>query len=129
MVRNTVRGDTNRGGAVEAGWYRYNEVYLENGRYLDGYDPIGKKIVSRKAIDLENIDPYMFEKYCQEFGIKYAVGTKIKTLKSGYEDIKETLLNGKYKLEIPISNKTFEGLKQFEEIAKRYDVEIIFKLE
>ena len=113
--------------AVKEKWYKYYQVNLENGRRLDSYGVEKQCIVSRKAIDLSKINLKTFERYLKEFHEKYKRGTVIRTNK--YRQIDGTVLEGKYYLEIPESNKDFPDLQKFINLAREYDVEIIFKPE
>ena len=54
-------------------------------------------------------------------------GTVIRTNK--YQKIDGKTLEGNYYLEIPESNKDFPDLQKFINLAREYDVEIIFKPE
>ncbi|MBY0347803.1 MAG: hypothetical protein K2W79_06040 [Hydrotalea flava] len=123
-----ARGNRFDAKAVKEEWYNYSEIQIDGKYYLDGYEK-GKKIVSRKGIDLKDIEIGQFEKYCQELTTKYKKGSLITTKKPLYDAIRNTILSGEYYLEIPMSNKTFQGLKEFEEIAKKYDIKIDFKPE
>ena len=113
--------------AEDEKWYKYHQVNLENGRRLDSYGVEKQCIVSRKAIDLSKINLKTFERYLKEFHEKYKRGTVIRTNK--YDKIDGTVLEGKYYLEIPESNKNFPDLQKFINLAREYDVEIIFKPE
>jgi len=61
------------------------------------------EIVSRKATDFNNIQVSTFGKYCDELITKYKEGTKITAPK--YPELNGKVLKGKYKLELPKSNK------------------------
>ena len=113
--------------AEDEKWYKYHQVNLENGRRLDSYGVEKQCIVSRKAIDLSKINLKTFERYLKEFREKYKRGTVIRTNK--YDKIDGTVLEGKYYLEIPESNKDFPDLQKFINLAREYGVEIIFKPE
>ena len=113
--------------AVKEKWYDFHQVHLANGKRLDSYDVKKQCIVSRKAIDLSKINLKTFERYLKEFHEKYKRGTVIRTNK--YRQIDGTVLEGKYYLEIPESNKDFPDLQKFINLAREYDVEIIFKPE
>ena len=122
-----ARGNAFNDKAVTAGWYKYNEVHLENGKRLDSYDPVKGEIVSRKATDLDMIEKETFERYLRELRDKYPPGTKIRSNKYGLIDGQE--LHGKQILEIPASNRTFERIDEYTEIARKYRVEIRFREE
>lgn len=136
----TARGNKFNKTAKESRWYRFDEIYLENKKRLDGYDlpkiddstkqVLTKgKIVSRKAIDLDIINEKIFKQYLNEFKTKYQVGTVIKTQKDGYELIFNKKLEGEFILEIPESNKTSANLAEFTRIANDSYVKIEFKPE
>lgn len=113
--------------AVKEKWYDFHQVHLANGKRLDSYDVEKQCIVSRKAIDLSKINLKTFERYLKEFHEKYKRGTVIRTNK--YQKIDGKTLEGNYYLEIPESNKDFPDLQKFINLAREYDVEIIFKPE
>ena len=113
--------------AEEQKWYTCNQVHLSNGKRLDSFDPIAGSIVSRKSIDLSKISMRTFETYLKEFKAKYDVGTIIRSNKYDYIDGK--MLNGKFQLEIPDYNKNGHEIEKFIKLARKYDVEIIFKPE
>ncbi|MEO9964664.1 MAG: hypothetical protein ABJF11_02675 [Reichenbachiella sp.] len=90
--------------------YRYNEITLKGiggkaGKRLDSYIP-GKEIISRKATTLSFIKTSTFEGYLNELVTKYPKGSPINAPKFGNEFVGE-VLDGAYKLEIPLSNKVF----------------------
>ncbi len=121
--------------------YPYSEVWLEHPtkvypvghknagkprRYrLDSFDNVGDgKIVSRKATSLSEIQESTFENYLKELKDKYPDGSRIAN-----SDIGKTL-KGKHYLEIPDTNKAFyEASERFKQLAKDYDVTIVFKPE
>lgn len=112
--------------AQNENWYPYNEVVLSNGKRLDSYDPELKMIVSRKATSLDDITEETFKKYLSELKSKYAIGTEINSPKYG-SALKGKVLEGDYYLEIPSSNKDLPNIEYFENLAKEYDVTIIYK--
>ena len=122
-----ARGNAFNDKAVTAGWYKYNEVHLENGKRLDSYDPVKGEIVSRKATDLDMIDVKTFERYLKELRDKYPAGAKIRSDK--YPTIDGQHLQGKQILEIPASNQSFERIDEYKEIARHYGIEIRFREE
>ena len=123
-----ARGNKFNNTAVEEKWYPYNEIHLENGKRLDSYDPFMKEIISRKATELSDIDISTFEKYLKELGEKYASGTKIRSNK--YSVIDGQVLEGKFVLEIPESNRAFSEIDDYIKLAKeKYNVEIRFRRE
>lgn len=89
-------------------WPRYpaNEVYLENGKYLDSYRP-GKEIVSRKQTQISKIKPESFKDYLREIRQKYKAGTKIPDTpkaRAEYPQLIGKPLKGKYYLEVPVQS-------------------------
>lgn len=121
-----ARGNKFNKTAEKNEWYDYYEVNLENGKRLDSYDPIKKEIISRKATDLNDIDISTFEKYLKELDNKYKPGTKIRSNK--YKEIDGKVLEGKYVLEIPDSNKAYSDIDKYVKLAKeKYNVEIRFR--
>ncbi|SDM69584.1 Protease prsW family protein [Streptomyces sp. cf386] len=89
-------------------WPRYpaNEVYLENGKYLDSYRP-GKEIVSRKQTQISKIKPESFKDYLREINQKYKAGTKIPDTPKARAEYPELIgkpLKGKYYLEVPVQS-------------------------
>ena len=82
------------------------------------------EIISRKATDLEDIEISTFKTYLRELKHKYSINTQIRTNK--YPELDGQKLQGKYYLEIPESNKSFNQIEDYKKIAKEYDVEIIF---
>ncbi len=86
------------------------------------------EIVSRKATDLENIELSTFESYLKEMKNKYSAGIKIRSDK--YSDLDGKILEGKQILEIPESNKNFDKIQDYIDLAKnKYNIEIRFKPE
>ena len=124
MARGNKFNETAKNGK----WYKYNEVHLENGKRLDSYDEIKGEIVSRKATDLESIELSTFESYLKEMKNKYSAGIKIRSDK--YPDLDGKTLEGKQILEIPESNKNFDKIQEYIDLAKnKYNIEIRFKPE
>lgn len=109
--------------------YKFHEIVLENKKRLDTYVPpegnTRGKIISRKAIDLLDYNENYFKNHCRELVTKYKEGTQINSRTYPEKEIGKYLL-GDYYLEIPSSNKTLKDLKKYEDIAKQYDVTIIF---
>lgn len=123
-----ARGNEFNKKAIDNDWYDFNEVHLENGKRLDSYDPDLGEIVSRKATDLESIELSTFESYLKEMKNKYSTGTKIRSNK--YPDLDGKTLEGKQILEIPESNKNFDKIQDYIDLAKnKYNIEIRFKPE
>lgn len=118
--------DFNRKARDEA-WYDFNEVHLENGKRLDGYDHDIGEIVSRKATDFDNIQPATFEKYLKEIDNKYAPGTVIRSNK--YPEIDGQALHGTKIIEVPISNQSSPNLSTFQALADQYNTTIRFRPE
>ena len=108
-------------------WYDYNQIHLSNGKRLDSYDPVSGQIVSRKSIDLSKISIYTFEQHLKELVSKYQVGTVIRS--NVHISLDGKVLQGKYYLEIPDYNKDLPELEKFINLARKYNVEIIFKPE
>jgi hypothetical protein len=135
----TARGNRFNKSAKVGGWHEYDEVYLENGKFLDSYDPpriddvtkivISGKIISRKAIDLDIIDEKSFKKYINEFKNKYQEDTVIKTKKDGYEKLFNQKLSGDYILEIPEVNQLSSNLENYVKIAKENNIKLEFRPE
>ena len=122
-----ARGNKFNKKAWKENWYRYNEVTLENGKRLDSYTPpmngVEGMIVSRKATDLESIELSTFESYLKEMKNKYSKGIKIRSDK--YPDLDGKTLEGKQILEIPESNKNFDKIQEYIDLAKnKYNIEI-----
>ena len=113
----------------------YHEIHLANGKILDTYDPKNGLIISRKATDLSDIKKSTFESYLREMINKYKPGTRIRSDKYKYfleefnlEPIDGDVLKGKMCLEIPSSNKDFEYIDEYIELAKsKYNITIIFR--
>ncbi len=80
---------------------------------------IDKKILSRKATDIDNIKESTWRNYCQELVTKYKAGklTNSRKLNS------QVNLSGKYYLEIPASNQNTNNLERFKQIASEYGKE------
>ncbi|WP_418957086.1 PrsW family intramembrane metalloprotease [Streptomyces tritici] len=92
----------------EDNWPRYpaNEVYLENGKYLDSYRP-KKEIVSRKDTQISEISEATFKKYLGEFTSKYKRGTRIPDTDKARREYPQLIgqrLRGNYYLEVPVQN-------------------------
>lgn len=69
-----------------------------------------------------------FERYLKELRDKYPPGTKIRSNK--YPKIDGQHLQGKQILEIPASNKNFEGIKEYEALARdKYGIELRYREE
>ena len=108
-------------------WYPYHQIHLSNGKRLDSYKPETGQIVSRKSIDLSKISIYTFEQHLKELVSKYRVGTIIRS--NTYPRLDGKVLQGKYYLEVPDYNKDLPELEKFINLARKYNVEIIFKPE
>lgn len=123
-----ARGNAFNSKAVQQRWYPYNEVHLETGKRLDSYNRDLGEIVSRKATDLEDIQIATFESYLKEMKQKYAPGTIVRSNK--YDKIDGQRLQGRQILEIPESNKSFDRMQEYMDLAKdKYNIEIRFKPE
>lgn len=119
-----ARGNKFNKKAIKNRWYDYNEVHLENGKRLDSYDEIKGEIVSRKATDLESIELSTFESYLKEMKNKYSEGIKIRSDKYKTE-LDGKVLKGRQILEIPESNKNFDKIQDYIDLAKnKYNIEI-----
>ncbi len=124
-----ARGNEFNKKAIDNDWYEYNEVHLENGKRLDSYDEIKGEIVSRKATDLESIELSTFESYLKEMKNKYSAGIKIRSDKYKTE-LDGKVLKGRQILEIPESNKNFDKIQDYIDLAKnKYNIEIRFRPE
>ena len=124
-----ARGNEFNKKAIDNDWYEYNEVHLKNGKRLDSYDEIKGEIVSRKATDLESIELSTFESYLKEMKNKYSAGIKIRSNKYKTE-LDGKVLKGRQILEIPESNKNFDKIQEYIDLAKnKYNIEIRFKPE
>ena len=124
-----ARGNEFNKKAIKNRWYDYNEVHLENGKRLDSYDEIKGEIVSRKATDLESIELSTFESYLKEMKNKYSAGIKIRSDKYKNQ-LDGKVLKGQQILEIPESNKNFDKIQEYIDLAKnKYNIEIRFKPE
>ena len=120
-----ARGNSFNQKAITIKKYRYHEINLANGKRLDSYDPIKKRIVSRKATDLEDIDISTFEGYLKELKAKYKPGTIIRSNK--YKVLDGMPIEGQMCLEIPSSNKNFKNIEEYAKLSKdKFDVLIIF---
>ncbi|MEU8698543.1 PrsW family glutamic-type intramembrane protease [Streptomyces sp. NPDC048680] len=87
-------------------WPRYpaNEIYLENGKFLDSYRP-GKEIVSRKNTQISKIKRNTFRKDLSELIGKYKEGTRIPDTAKARREYPELIgkrLEGDYYLEVPV---------------------------
>lgn len=107
-----ARGNNFNRKAWENEWYPAWEVQLDNGKFIDGYNPFTKEIVSRKATDLVDVSESTFRGYLDELVRKYALPKKITTKKQGaiYDQLKanpDLPLDSKLILEIPESNRSF----------------------
>ncbi|HEX6288586.1 MAG TPA: pre-toxin TG domain-containing protein [Herpetosiphonaceae bacterium] len=108
--------------------YDFHEIHLGNGKRLDAYIP-GKEIVSRKAIDFDNVDESTFIKYLQEMEAKYKPGTPIKSTKYADDFQPGTVLEGEMFLEVPDTNLTSANLQKFTKLASERNIQLKFKKE
>ena len=123
-----ARGNAFNKKACDEKWYPFDEVHLENGKRVDGYDPFKKEIISRKATDFDEISLSTFEKHLQEMKDNYYPGLIIKTKKPGYEKIRNTRLEGKQILEVPSTNKSFDKIDEYINLAEtKYGIGIRFR--
>lgn len=119
-----ARGNNFNKTVREADIYDYHEVYLENGKRLDSYDPDAGEIISRKATDLDKITEETYRGYLSEFSQKYSEGTKIRS--NAYPELDGQELKGQYILEIPASNADISNIDYYKQIAAEYDVILRF---
>ncbi|RAJ87608.1 intein/intein [Chitinophaga dinghuensis] len=129
----TARGNKFNQKARENIWDAYVEIRVEGGKYVDGYTPpiAGKegRIVSRKAIDLDDYGLDDFEAHLIEMETKYKPGTKITSVKEK-ADFPDNVLEGQMYLEIPDTNRSFPGIKAFEDLAwNKYKIKISYRPE
>ena len=122
-----ARGNRFDAKAKKEEWYEYHQIHLSNGKRLDAYNAEMEMIVSRKATDFSKIKLSTFESYLKEFKKKYDVGTVIRSNK--YDTLDGKTLQGKFYLEVPDSNKNLPDINKYIKLARKYDVEIIFKPE
>ena len=122
-----ARGNNFNKTVREADIYDYHEVYLENGKRLDSYDPDTGEIISRKATDLDKITEETYRGYLSEFSKKYSEGTKIRS--NAYPELDGQELKGQYILEIPASNANISNIDYYKQIAAEYDVILRFREE
>ena len=119
-----ARGNNFNKTVREADIYDYHEIYLENGKRLDSYDPDAGEIISRKATDLDKISDDTYRRYLSEFSSKYPKGTKIRS--NAYPELDGQALRGQYILEIPASNANLSNIDYYKKIASEYDVILRF---
>ena len=119
-----ARGNNFNKTVREADIYDYHEIFLENGKRLDSYDPDAGEIISRKATDLDKISEETYRRYLSEFSSKYSEGTKIRS--NAYPELDGQELRGQYILEIPASNANLSNIDYYEKIASEYDVILRF---
>jgi len=70
-----------------------------------------------------------FEGYCKELLNKYPVGAKITTAKDGYGSIVNKTLQGTPTIKVPKINELSPRLKEFQVIADKYKVKLVFEAE
>lgn len=119
-----ARGNNFNKTVREADIYDYHEIFLENGKRLDSYDPDAGEIISRKATDLDKISEETYRRYLSEFSSKYSEGTKIRS--NAYPELDGQELRGQYILEISASNANLSNIDYYEKIASEYDVILRF---
>ncbi len=128
-----ARGNNFNRKAWDESWYPAWEVRLDNGKFLDGYNPFTKEVISRKATDLEDISEETYRAYLDELINKYAPPRTITTQKVGaiYDQIRNTPIpdDAKLILEIPESNSSFSEIAKFEEIANSKGITLRFRPE
>jgi hypothetical protein len=96
--------------------------------FLDSYQE-GLAIVSRKATDFNKIQLKTFEGYCKELLNKYPAGAKITTAKEGYDTILNKTLQGIPTIEVPKVNELSSRLKDFQAVADKYKIKLVFEAE
>jgi hypothetical protein len=102
--------------------YPANEVVLENGKRLDGYDP-GKEIVSRKSTQITDVATG--EKAVHEVLDKYSPGNVVADTpanRTNYPDLVGKPIKGDMILEVPVQNQPVPA--EFGAWAKRLGVTI-----
>ena len=119
-----ARGNNFNKTVREADIYDYHEIYLENGKRLDSYDPDAGEIISRKATDLDRISEETYRGYLSEFLNKYSEGTKIRS--NAYPELDGQELKGQYILEIPATNEKLSNISHYKNIASEYNVILRF---
>jgi len=129
-----ARGNNFNRKAWENEWYPAWEVQLDNGKFIDGYNPFTKEIVSRKATELVDVSESTFISYLDELVSKYAPPKKITTKKQGaiYDQLRENPdlpLDSKLILEIPESNRTFYDIDRYAQIASDKGITLKFRPE
>lgn len=107
---------------------------MDNGKFIDGYNPFTKEIVSRKATDLVDISESTFINYLDELKRKYAPPKKITTKKEGelYDRLRENPdlpLDATLILEIPESNRSFFDIDRYTRLAQEKGITIRFRSE
>ena len=129
----TVRGNNFNKTAGQS--YDFNEVHLSNGKRVDSYQPpdpekgFKGEIVSRKAVDFDDIDDSTFKSYLKEMGEKYAPGKGIKSTKYKDDFPEGSKLQGELILEVPKSNKGTLRAKALEQMALEKGVKIRYTAE
>jgi hypothetical protein len=93
----------------------------------DPANPANGEIVSRKAVDLDEIDESTFRQYLKEFKDKYEPGTTIRSNK--YPDLDGKPIQGRQIIEVPLTNKGTPQATAFEKIAQAQGVEIRYRQE
>ena len=129
-----ARGNSFNRKAWEEGWYPAWEVQLDNGRFIDGYNPFTKEIVSRKATDLVDINESTFVNYLDELVRKYAPPKKITTKKEGliYDQLRanpDLPMDAKLILEIPEANRSFVDIDRYTRLAQEKGITLRFRPE
>lgn len=105
---------------------------------VDSYEPPDGeqegKIISRKAIDFDVIEPAEFDKYLNEILLKYSRGTEINSVThreltnrgKRKASVGDGTLQGNYYLEVPETNRNLPEAEEFEKMAKAKEVEILY---
>jgi hypothetical protein len=105
---------------------------------VDSYEPPDGeqegKIISRKAIDFDVVEPAEFDKYLNEILLKYSRGTEINSVTHRQltnkgkrkASIGDGTLQGNYYLEVPETNRGLPEAEEFEKMAKAKEIEILY---
>ncbi len=91
---------------AQSGVYQAEELVLDNGKIVDGYDP-GQQIVSRKRTQLAEISPTVAEGYVDELIDKYGPGRKVADTpgnRARYPQLIGQRLVGQMVLELSVQN-------------------------
>lgn len=110
----------------DSGKYKFNQVHLENGNFLDSYEHFNHpERISRKATDFNKVTDAEFQGYLSEIDAKYPKGAKIRS--NRYQQIDGKRLRGDPVLEVPSENLKPEYDDRrgvLEQMAADMDIEI-----